>query len=516
MKAKKQQTTEESYTVVTPVVFCSDSAQIDRLMNACGVVRAVTYNKLGSLQGWNLNWMFAAPQIKAILPPESVGMSKCRKIWEWSVNDCMKAIAAQQEAASSAIIREIWQKLPMQINQQKRIAWLSEKENKKLHEQALILFPKCEIELSRERLLNLLYTNPTEYNWLHRRVRKHFQRGHTFKRNQIVYQGAGYKCQRVNRHSVVLTVMGEDARQKITLKLRSRQIIKGQIRLIRNEQGALEVHWTRTRTIILTTQSKLPVLIGLDKGYTEGFYTSDGIQVAPGLGKLMSDKTNRITAKNRNRYRIRAFSESLKKHDAVKAARILKNNLGYQVKSTKLQNEKNTIKNFIRRDLRQVITTNVELFCEDLSSPIKSKATTKSANRKLNQWMKGELQASVDKIALETGSKVTLVNCAYTSQMCSLTGTLLGFRKGDRFTCHTGVVLQADLNAAINIRNRGTDYEIQRFMKSEAVLVVLLNRTIRYLVSIGKSISDALELGWLNPKFKAKALKLETIYHSQG
>lgn len=97
-KHKKQQTAEEIYTAVVPVVFCADEAQVNQIMQLCGIPRALTYNKLGSLKGWGLNWMFAAPIIRALCPPESLGMDKLRKVWEWSVNDCMKAINAQQEA----------------------------------------------------------------------------------------------------------------------------------------------------------------------------------------------------------------------------------------------------------------------------------------------------------------------------------------------------------------------------------------------------------------------------------
>ncbi|WP_243146653.1 hypothetical protein [Scytonema sp. UIC 10036] len=97
-----------------------------------------------------------------------------------------------------------------------------------------------------------------------------------------------------------------------------------------------------------------------------------------------------------------------------------------------------------------------------------------------------------------------------------MTGTLLGSRSGDRFTRFTGDVIQADLNAALNLCVRATDNNITRYMKSSDVESELLTRTVGYLASIGKSVTDALNLGWLKPKFKAKALKLEEKYHSPG
>jgi hypothetical protein len=108
------------------------------------------------------------------------------------------------------------------------------------------------------------------------------------------------------------------------------------------------------------------------------------------------------------------------------------------------------------------------------------------------------------------------VNPAYTSQVDSQTGTLLGSRSGDRFIRFTGDVIQADLNAAINICVRGQDHKITRYMKASEVETELLSRTVRYLISLGVSVNLALEFGWLLPKFKAKALKLEVEYHRQG
>ena len=100
--------------------------------------------------------------------------------------------------------------------------------------------------------------------------------------------------------------------------------------------------------------------------------------------------------------------------------------------------------------------------------------------------------------------------------MCSQTGTLLGKRDGDVFTAYTEAVIQADKNAALNILYRGSDSEINRWMKYAEVRKVLLLATVRYLTSIGKSVTEALDLGWIDPKSKAEVLGLEDEYHRQG
>jgi IS605 OrfB family transposase len=474
---QQQKLTSEIFTQVIPVVACADTKQIERIMHLCGVPRALTYNKLGSIQGWGLDWKKADPIIRTILKPLDIKLPA--KLWEWAVSDTMKAISAAQAAAKTFIVRAI--------------------------------YGFTDDKLERSRLVDLLKTDPTNDNWLHRQFRKFYQRGHTFVRNQIVYQNAGYTCKRLTRNTVELEVAGLENGKRIKLKLKCRHILTGQIRVIKNELGQLEVHTIRKIPLIIPTEKPVNQL-GLDKGYTEGFYTSNGDVIAADLGELMTAKTNRITRTNRNRYRLRSYAAN----HPEKAATILKNNLGYQVKSRHLAREKATIQNFIRKDLRRVITSPTVIFAEDLSQPIKSKQLFKGISRKLNQWMKGELQATLVKISKETGSTLSVVNPAYTSQMCSQTGTLLGLRNGDRFTCYTGVVIQADENAAMNILHRGSDGEVTRWMKYAEVRKVLIKRTVRYLASIGKTVTEALDRGWLISKFKAEALSFEAEISPTG
>lgn len=81
----------------------------------------------------------------------------------------------------------------------------------------------------------------------------------------------------------------------------------------------------------------------------------------------------------------------------------------------------------------------------------------------------------------------------------------------------TGDEIQADLNASKEIEFRGSDSDLLVGMKVQEVLEVLLGRTIRYLHSMGKTVQEALDLGWLQPKFKTTALRLERKnYHLQG
>jgi len=505
--SKKQQKTEEVYTPVIPVVSCAEKTQVDRILELCRIATALTYNKLGSVKGCGLDGLKADPIVRTILKATDINLPS--KLWEWSISDTIKAIASPQEATKVYLVREIGRKYPLSPVEKKRTNWL--KTAKSTKKDALLKFPKAETEILRDNLFDLLHNDPTANPWLHSILRKQYQRGHTFVKNQRVDREGGYSGKRLTRNTVTLEVAGLSKGKRIA-KLKCRHV-SGQIRLIRNQQGGLEIDCVRQRLLTVPTEH-ITKEIGVAQGYTEGFYTSYGDEIAARLGKLMTTKSKRIVSSDRNRYRLRSYIKDL--DDPIKVKNIWENNLGYKVKFRKLQRDRATIQNFIRRDLKKLITSPTRIFAEDLTQPITGKQQSKAINRQLNQWMKGELQASWEKISRETGSTLSVVNPAYTSQMCSQTGTLLGKRDGDVFTAYTGVVIQSDKNAALNILYRGSDSEINRWMKDAEVRKVLLLPTVRYLTSIGKSVTEAWDLGWINPKFKAEVLRLEDEYHRQG
>jgi len=312
---------------------------------------------------------------------------------------------------------------------------------------------------------------------------------------------------------IQLEVQGLQRGQKIFLVIRSQRIPTKQIRVIQNEEGNYEVHTTFTDKIVVSTE-KPKKRIGLDKGYTEGFYSSDETVIAPKLGETLTRKTAKINKRNKNRNRL--FQHAEQNPDRKKAASIKACNLGSKNKNKHLQKDKATIRCMIRKDLYAYITQPTLIVAEDLSRPIPGKKRSISLNRKLNQWMKGELQDSLIAIGRKTGSTVATVNCAYTSQIDSQTGTLLGSRKGDRFIRITGDVLQSDYNASLNIRNRYDDPRIRQYMNSDDVRKVLLDDTIRYLHSIGETVASAIRNNWLALKFHFEAISLEASTTHRG
>ena len=92
----------------------------------------------------------------------------------------------------------------------------------------------------------------------------------------------------------------------------------------------------------------------------------------------------------------------------------------------------------------------------NIPQPRKGKVRGKSLRRRLSLWQHSLIRLYTENKAQEYSLAIAEVNPAYTSQACSRCG-LLGQRKRHSFICPScGFSLHADLNAAVNIRNRYT------------------------------------------------------------
>lgn len=271
----------------------------------------------------------------------------------------------------------------------------------------------------------------------------------------------------------------------------------GRLRLIFNG-NQFELHYPHTTKINVTKNSDI---VGLDKGFTEGFYGSNGEAYVESLGEVIKAASNERTKKNKKRNQLFAICQKV---DTQKSTRIIVNNLGRKKASKKDATKRSYIQQLIRTDVNEIFNSFGEVVAEDLSKHIKGKKKAKAINRKLNEWSKGELQKALNEISVRKGAKVTLINPAYTSQIDSTNGTLLGKRVGDQFFTYLGTVIQSDINAAINIKNRALDSEITRFMKKELVHQILLNRTKEFLNKLGYTLETAVYMGWLDKKHNIK------------
>ncbi|KYC38493.1 transposase [Scytonema hofmannii PCC 7110] len=463
-------------TQIVNVVLIDDSVKTELLdlMERLGIVRSEAYNKLGSVKHWGMDWHKAYPLVRAFRTPESLGLPS--KLMEWTVNDVAKAILAQQAATIANLSGKIWARYSGSENEAQR----------------------------KEAYRKLKSTEFLSDSFLSRIVRDEFQRGHTSVEHQIVYQPVAYTVQQINRFVYRLSVSGLTKGKRVEFNMRSNRKPSGQIRVIYNsELDRFEVHFLVDFGHYNKSSDSERTPIGIDKGYTEAFIDSSEKVHGAGLGELLTKKSNRIINKNRLRGKLFAIFRKLELHDPVKAARILKNNLSRKTENKRYRKDQTAISSLLGQTSKSLFATGLlKVFAEDLTQPIKNKRYSKSLSRKLNSWVKGCMRDSLQKWADWSDSVITEVNAAYTSQTDSVTLTLLGKRVGDSFTRHTGVVVHSDCNAAKAVLHRGTDKEITRYMGASEVQAVLLRRTAMFLKLEGKSLDDAVELGWLDPKHR--------------
>ncbi len=172
-------------------------------------------------------------------------------------------------------------------------------------------------------------------------------------------------------------------------------------------------------------------------------------------GKAVKVK-NRRTAKTRARLQRKYATRKAQHKDTRSVRRVLKR-LG-----RKQRHRTRTFAQQTAKHLVQWAPKDAVLVFEDLHipQPQKGKLRGRALRRRLSLWQRRLIRESVENKAQECGMSIAKVNPAYTSKNCSRCG-LRGIRKRHCFTCpHCGHSDHADKNAAVNIRNRFTQFRL--------------------------------------------------------
>ena len=211
--------------------------------------------------------------------------------------------------------------------------------------------------------------------------------------------------------------------------------------------------------------------IGIDKGFIALITTSNKTVYGQRFCDIIKPYIDKYLETQKERGKYWSLYRKYKNTNSKKAENIKKNNLGY-VKFNKNKNiTKEAKKKIINHSINEFIKTEkpTEIIVEDLSWDKKSNKKRYRLGYDLSSWDKGYLQERIEFKAYENSITVTKVNPAYTSQICSCCGKL-GERNGKQFKCDScGIVLDADYNASINIKNRKAS-SITTYMKPSEVL----------------------------------------------
>jgi len=328
-------------------------------------------------------------------------------------------------------------------------------------------------EAERKRLYTLLKKNEwASDKYLSRTMRKYWNRGHNHTHNQIIVRSDNVTTFQRNGQAW-LAIPGLEPRRKIAIPLNTTVEPKGTLRIILRE-GCVEVHYAIE---VEQTADCGSETIGVDKGYSEVFVDSDGERYGENLGEILCAESDYLKVKNQRRAKLRALAKNT--GNERKRQNIIHNNLGRKKLDRRACKTKANIRDVVFKAAHAIVDKASTIAAEDLAAPMIGKKFGKNMNRRLSSWTKGIIAEALESTTKRRSATLVLVNPAYTSQMDSRNGCLLGKRRGDSFHCFDGVVLQADENSARNVRDRLKDREIDRWTPYKTVRSILLERTKR-------------------------------------
>lgn len=324
-----------------------------------------------------------------------------------------------------------------------------------------------------KKLTKILKTDYKSNNELHRMVRTLIPKGYSKADNIICLDEYCYSFK--DNQTNIMQVISLRPMKRLLIPLTTKNRPKGNFKIILKD-GRCEF---RVNHKYQTTNIEKPIeAIGVDKGYSEVFTDNTGERHGEGFGKLLTKKSDFLDEKYKNRNKLWAIMKKAREAGDIKKA----NN----IKSNNLCNKKlNRQKEIMKAELKEKIYSAAKkiaqkasiIAIEDLTFKTKSKSKFKKVNRRLSSWIKGVIDEAIIKYCFIYGTKLVYVNAAYTSQGDSRYDcALMGTRIGDSFIGFDEVVLDADINAAINILARLYDKEINLYTSAEKVKEILIHR----------------------------------------
>ena len=402
-----------------------------------GQVRTEVWQRFGSLQGVGVS----DRRIRDAWLREGRTFPVSANAWKETLRDAKGDISAHMEAAKVKARRSIWRHT-LDKTEQKR-----------------------------------LFTALKRHDWttdpyLRRVMRRHWHRGRNHTHNQIIVRSDNYTSFQLGGRAWI-KIPGLEKGQRIAIPLNTTVEPTGTLRLILKDAG-IEVHYTIEAEVKPDCGERT---LGVDKGYSEVLVDSDGEHHGQELGAILTDASDRLKAKYQRRSKLRALANRTR--HPRKRQHIRQFNLGRKKLNRQMDKTHARIRDTIFQSVNKVVDKAAVIAAEDLTAPMSGKSFGKNVNRRLSAWTKGVIAEALDSVSHRRGSTVVLVNPAYTSQIDSRNGGLLGKRQGDRFYCFDGEVLDADQNAARNVLARLTDPDIERFTPYRTVKAIVQARTER-------------------------------------
>ena len=325
-----------------------------------------------------------------------------------------------------------------------------------------------------KELIKILKADYKTNKELHRLVRKLIPKGYSKTDNIICLDQDCYSF--LDDQTNIIQVMSLTKNKRLSIPFTTKYRPKGNFKIILKEDNRCEFR------VNFKYQTKVQIekpheAIGVDKGYTEVFTDSTGERHGNDFGKLLTKKSDFLKEKYKNRNKLYAIMKKAnEKGDKKKAENIKRNNLGNKKLNRQKEKANIELKEIIYKSAKILAQKAKVIAIEDLT--FKTKSTKfKNVNRRLSSWLKSTIDEAISKYCFIYGTKLVYVNAAYTSQGDSRYDcALVGKRIGNSFIGFDEVVLDADINAALNILARLYDQEISLYTPPEKVKEILIKR----------------------------------------
>ena len=302
-------------------------------------------------------------------------------------------------------------------------------------------------------------------NLLRRYIRRYKTKSYTNKANVILTSNL-YKFDLNNN---IFSFTGKKKNSKVTITLIGNiPKLKGTLELVKNQKSnQYYLHVPLDRIIIKKEMTEQSEILGLDVGITDLITLSNGSIYGANSAELFYTLSDNLVNKNRSRlfsYKRQLEERLLTENDTskksileLKLKNLENNNLGSKKRISKISKYKSRIASHINCELNKMVKEEdiEEIVRENLNwiSKKKKNVSRKQQNR-FSTWSKGVLLERLSVKLAENGIKETIVNPAYTSQVCCKCNHL-GERKGKEFKCsNCNLSIDADFNASINTKKR--------------------------------------------------------------
>ncbi len=301
-------------------------------------------------------------------------------------------------------------------------------------------------------------------NLLRRYIRRYKTKSHTNKANVILTSNL-YKFNS-NNNSFMFSGKAKHSRIEITL-IGTVPKLKGTLELVKNQKtNQYYLHVPLDRIIAKKNITEQSEILGLDVGITDLITLSNGSVYGANSAELFYTLSDNLVNKNRSRlfsYKRQLEERILIEQDQSKKSileqklkNLEDNNLGYKKRISKISKYKSRIASHINCELNKMIKEEdiEEIVREDLNWVSKKKNVSRKQQNRFSTWSKGLLLERLSIKLAENGITETIVNPAYTSQVCCKCNHL-GDRKGKEFKCsNCNLTIDADFNASINTKKR--------------------------------------------------------------